>query len=129
MTFSNIVGSLNIPECVTNDPLSDNVSESIIKLIVKYRKHPRKINIGDVCKEKKTGYFFFSTVDKEKIFKDILNLDVSKSFQDTNNPTKIINENAHIFASFLKPRFNKSETNSEIPSVSKQANITPVYKK
>ena len=82
-----------------------------------------------MCKEKKAGYFFFSTVDKEKIFKDILNLDVSKSFQDTNNPTKIINENAHIFASFLKPRFNKSETNSEIPSVSKQANITPVYKK
>ena len=58
-----------------------------------------------------------------------MNLDVSKSFQDTNNPTKIINENAHIFASFLKPRFNKSETNSEIPSVSKKANITPVYKK
>ena len=121
MTFSNIVGSLNIPEWVTNDPLSDNVSESIIKLIVKYRKHPRKINIGDVCREKKTGYFFFSTVDKEKIFKDILNLDVSKSRQDTNNPSKIINENTHVFASFLKPSFNKSETNSEIPSVSKHS--------
>ena len=33
--FSNIVDSLNIPECVTNDPISDNISDLIIKLIVK----------------------------------------------------------------------------------------------
>ena len=58
MTFSNIVGSLNIPECVTNDPLSDNVTESIIKLIAKYRKRPRKINIADVCREKKQVAFY-----------------------------------------------------------------------
>lgn len=52
------MGSLNIPECVTNDPLSDNVTESIIKLIAKYRKRPRKINIADVCKEKKQVAFY-----------------------------------------------------------------------
>ena len=34
--FSNIVGSRNIPEYVTNDPISDNISDPIIKLIVKY---------------------------------------------------------------------------------------------
>ena len=33
--FSNIVESLNIPEYVTNDPISDNISDLIIKLIVK----------------------------------------------------------------------------------------------
>ena len=33
---SNIVGSRNIPEYVTNDPISDNISDPIIKLIVKY---------------------------------------------------------------------------------------------
>ena len=33
--FSNIVDSLNIPEYVTNDPISDNISDLIIKLIVK----------------------------------------------------------------------------------------------
>ena len=70
---------------------------------------------------KKTGCFLFSTVNKEKIFQDILSLEVSKSCQDTNNPSKIINENTHVFASFLKPSFNKSETNSEIPSVSKHS--------
>ena len=36
--FSNIVGSLNIPEYVTNDPISDNISDPIIKMIVKYIK-------------------------------------------------------------------------------------------
>ena len=78
---------------------------------------------------KKTGCFLFSTVNKEKIFQDILNLEVSKSCQDTNNPSKMINESGDIFASFLKPSFNTSETNSEISSVSKQANITTVFKK
>ena len=34
--FSNIVGSRNIPEYVTNDPISDNISDPIIKLIGKY---------------------------------------------------------------------------------------------
>ena len=38
--ISNIVGSLNIPEYITNDPIYDNISDRIIKLIVKYRKHP-----------------------------------------------------------------------------------------
>ena len=33
--FSNIVGSLNIPEYVTNDPISGNISDPIVKLIVK----------------------------------------------------------------------------------------------
>ena len=33
--FSNIVDSLNIPEHVTNDPISNNISDPIIKLIVK----------------------------------------------------------------------------------------------
>ena len=30
--FSNIVGSRNIPEYVTNDPISDDISDSIILL-------------------------------------------------------------------------------------------------
>ena len=51
--FSDIVGSLNIPEYIANDPISDNISDPIIKLIVKYRKHPSILTIGEVCKERK----------------------------------------------------------------------------
>ena len=55
-----------------------------------------------------------------------MNLDVSKACQDTHIPSKIIKENADIFASFLH---STSVTNSEFSSVLKQANITPVFKK
>ena len=129
--FSNIVGSLNFPEYVINDPISDNISDPIIKLIVKYRKHPSILTIGEVCKERKKKHaaFSFSKVAKEEIFREILNLDVSKACQDTDIPSKIIKENADIFASFLHSSFNTSVTNSEFPSVLKQANITPVFKK
>ena len=50
--FSNIVGSLNIPEYVTNNPISD-ISDPIIKLIVKYRKHPSILILGELYKERK----------------------------------------------------------------------------
>ena len=58
-----------------------------------------------------------------------MNLDVSIACQDTDIPFKIIKENADIFVSFLHSSFNTSVTNSEFPSVLKQANITPVFKK
>ena len=129
--FLNIVGSLNIPEFVTNDPISDNISDPIIKLIVKYRKQPSILARGEVCKERKEKHAasLFKEVAKEKIFWDILNLDVSKACQDTDIPSKIVKEKADIFGSFLHPSFNAPVTNSEFPSVLKQANITLAFKK
>ena len=57
-----------------------------------------------------------------------MNLDVSKACQDTDIPSKIVNENADIFASFLHTSFNTSVTNSEFPSVLKQTNITCMFR-
>ena len=127
--FSNIVGSVNISEYVTNDPISDNISDPIIKLIVKNRKHPSILTKGEVCKERKKKHaaFSFSKVAKEEIFRNILNLHVSKACQYTDIPPKIINENADIFASLLHSSFDTFVSNSEFPSVLKQANITPVF--
>ena len=128
--FPNIVGSFNFPEYVTNDPISDNISDPIIKLIIKYRRHPAILTIGEVCGErKKYAVFSFSEVAKEEIFRDILNLDVSKACQDTDISSKIIKENPDIFANFLHSSFNTSVTNLEFPSVLKQANVVPVFKK
>ena len=58
-----------------------------------------------------------------------MNLDVSKACQDTDIPSKIIKENTDIFASSLHSSFNTSVTNSEFPSILKQADITSVFKK
>ena len=48
--FSKIVGNLSIPEHVTSNPISDNVSDAIIKLnvklMVKHRKYPTVLTIG-----------------------------------------------------------------------------------
>ena len=56
-------------------------------------------------------------------------MDASKACQDTDVPTKILKENTDIFADFLHVSFNEFVKKSEFPSVLKQANITPVFKK
>ena len=80
-------------------------------------------------KKKKHTAFSFSKVLKVEILREVLNPDVCKACQDTDIPSKIIKENVDIFASFLHSSFNTSVTNSEFPSVLKQANITPVFEK
>lgn len=49
-----------------------------------------------------------------------MNFDTSKTWQDTDVPSKVTKENADIFAEFLDSSFNDSVKNS---------NITPVLKK
>ena len=50
-------------------------------------------------RKKKNMLLFHFQVAKEEIFKDILNLDVSKECQDNNISSKVIRENANTFAS------------------------------
>lgn len=61
--------------------------------------------------------------------KKILNLDTSKTFQDSDVPTKILKENADIFTDSLHSRFNAFIKKSEFLAVLKQANIIPAFKK
>ena len=127
--FSNIVTNLKIPIYVDSNSNLENVADPIIKLILKYRDHPGILAIGEVCKEKCDNPFLFTGIDKEKILKEILNLDTSKACQDTDVPTKILKENADIFADFLHTSFNEFVKKSEFPSALKLANVTPVFKK
>ena len=105
------------------------MADPIIKLILKYRDHPSILAIGEVCKEESDSSFLFTGIDKEEILKEILNLDASKACQDTDVPTKILKENADIFADFLHTSFNEFVKKLEFPSVSKKPNISPVFKK
>ena len=126
--FSNIVTNLKIPAYADSNSNLENVSHPVIKLILKYRDHPSILTIGEVCKEKSDSPFLFTGIDKEEVLKEIQNLDASKACQDIDVPTKIFKENANIFADFLHASFNEF-VKTEFPSVLKQANITPVYKK
>ena len=75
-----------------------------MKIILKYRNRSRILTIREVCRErpyKPTSRFSFSEACKEAIVKYILNLDTSKTCQDTNVPIGAIKENTDIFAEFL----------------------------
>ena len=84
--FSNIVTNLKIPEYKDYDiSFNENVSDPIIKLILKYKKHPSILTIGEVCKNKlnKQPLFSFSKVTKNEIVKELLSLDTSTASQYT----------------------------------------------
>ena len=126
--FSNIVTNLKIPEYKDYDiSFNENVSDPIIKLILKYRNHPSILTIGEVCKSKlnKQPLFSFSKVTKNEIVNELLSLDTCKASQDSDIPTKILIENSDIFAELLFANYNALQT----PSVLKLADITPVFKK
>ena len=56
-------------------------------------------------------------------------MDCSKASQDSNIPTKIIQDNIDIFVPVLLTEFNGSLKLSTLPHSMKSANITPVVKK
>ena len=56
-------------------------------------------------------------------------LQSNKATQNTNIPTKLIKDNAYIFAEFIFISLNKWIEQSVFPSKLKLANITPVHKK
>ena len=52
-------------------------------------------------KSNKQPLFSYSEVTRDEILKEILSLDTTKAYQDTDVPTKILTENADIFSDFL----------------------------
>ena len=73
--------------------------------------------------------FKFSNLEKREILHEIVNLDASKSCQDTDVLTKIIKENADIFADFIHPEINTPINKNEFPFILKLADVIPVFKK
>ena len=63
------------------------------------------LTIGEVYKERSPNPFSFSEVCKEEILSDILNLDKSKTCQDTEVSARVIKENADTFVEFLHSSF------------------------
>ena len=94
---------------------------------MKYTNHPSILTIGKVCKERSTSPFSFSEVCKEEILGDILHLGPSKTCQGTDVLTRVIKENADMFAKFQNSNFNESVKNSKFLSALKEANIAPVF--
>ena len=125
--FSTIISNLNIPEYPVSDPISNDINDPVLKSIPKYKDHPSIKAIKKISKL--NNLFKFSNVEKREVLNEIVNLDASKSCQDTDVPTKIIKDNAHIFADFIHPVINASINKNEFPSFLKLADAIPVFKK
>ena len=124
--FSSAVSNLNIPEYCGINILAERISHPTLKAILKYKNHPSIVAINNL---KKNFNFHFSVVSEEDFLKEIKKLNPRKTTQSTDIPIKLLKENSDIFASYLCGLFNQSIKNFEFPSILKNTNITPVFKK
>ena len=56
--FSNIVSNLNIVEYTNYEPLANNISDPVLKCVVKYRSHPSILAIGENVTSTQAIFFF-----------------------------------------------------------------------
>ena len=117
--FSNAVQDLKIPGFYGAVPLADNISHPIFRAILKYANHPSTIAIKDL---NNTLIFSFSIVSLVDVEKEVRKLDLRKATQNTVIPVRILKQNFGIF-------FNECVDESVFPSILKNANITPGFKK
>ena len=125
--FSNIVINLNVPECHDCEGISRNISDPILKAIVKYRNHPGIKTIRRVSNS--NDFFSFDIVDRWKILEEISSLDHTKACQESDITTKIMKENADNFSEVLHLSFKVSINEGTFPSVFHLADVTPIFKK
>ena len=92
--FSNVVTNLN-----QIYQTSENISHLVIKAIVKCRAHPSVIAIKGNCISKSNFNFLF--VEKVDILKEIKMLQSNKVIQNADISSKLIKDNAEIFAGFI----------------------------
>ena len=100
---------------------------SVLNVVNKYKNHPSVIMIKE--KIKPIEKFSFFPVQYDDVLRKIRNLDPSKSSQQTDIPTKILNYNSEYFAGYFHKNINFCFENSCVPSDFKFADVTPAYKK
>ena len=125
--FSNIIKNLGIPQYNEIDPVSQNIDDTLMKAIMKYRCQPSIIAIKEKCNSNFS--FSFSQVERDEIMKEISRLNINKATQSTDIPTKLIKENSDIFGDFIFENYNNCICFFVFPSYLKDAIITPAHKK
>ena len=112
--FSTIISNLNIPEYPATDPISNDINDPVQKSILKYKDHASIKSIEKIAQLNSS--FKFLNVEKREILHEIVNLDTSKLWQDTDVPTKIIKENTNVLSDFIHLAINMTINKNEFPS-------------
>ena len=124
--FSNAVKNLKIPEFSDTNPLAERHSDPTLKAILKYKNHS---SINAIRNANNNFHFHFNEVSVDEVYKEIRKWSPRKSVQSTDIPIRVLKENADIFADYICRFFSESINKSAIPSILKNTNITPVFKK
>ena len=122
--FSNIISDLNIPkkyQCFLNDMDSD----SLLSVLNAFKNYP---SIKNIKSKKLNLTFSFENTYTDVVMKVIKNLNIAKTCQVIDIPTKVIKINKDIFANFITDHFNYSIANGEFPDELKSADVFPVHK-
>ena len=85
--------------------------DPVLAAINMFQNHPNVINI------------------KQKIDKIIKNVNVRKTCQGSDIPTKIIKLNVDLFSSFICQNFNYCRSIGKFPNELKYADVIPIHKK
>ena len=100
--FSNIISKLNIPkkcQCFLNDMDSD----SVLSVLIAFKNHP---GIKNIKSKKLNSTFSFENTYTDLVMKMISNLNVAKTCQVNDIPTKVIKISKDIFANFITDHIN-----------------------
>ena len=93
--------------------------------MLKYKHHPSILAIRE---RPKNSIFCLKEVTIEEIEREKNKLSSNKSSQNSDIPTRIVKENANIFADFLCKSINITFKSSMFPSSLKLADVTPLHK-
>ena len=101
-------------------------SDSVPSVLNTFENHP---NINNIKSKKFNSTFSFENTYTDVVMKVINNLNVAKTCQVNDIPTKVIKINKDIFANFITDHFNYCIANGEFPDELKHADVIPVHKK
>ena len=101
-------------------------SDSILSVLNAFKNHA---SINNIKSKKLNSTFSFENTYTDVVMKVINNLNVTKTCQVNDIPTKVIKINKDIFADFITHHFNYCIAKGEFRDELKQADVIPVHKK
>ena len=124
--FANIVSDLQIPKIQDDASNIRSNHDPILAAINTFQNHPSVFNI-------KQGEFYsifsFKNISENEVLKIIKNLNLRKTCQGSDIPTKIIKLNLDLLSSFICQSFNYCIRIGKFPNELKHVGFIPVYKK
>ena len=120
--FANIVSDLQIPEIQDN---ASNIHGPALAASNTFQNHRSVVNIKQ---REFNSTFTFKNTNENEVHRIIKNLNVGKTCQGSDIPTKIIKLNITLF-SFICQNFNYCISVGEFPNKLKHADVIPVHKK